>query len=169
MDFIHEAHLEKSISKRMNIYEKYSNGKPIKTFINVGGGIASLGNTINGKLIPVGLTQNLPMSNFPVHGVIIQMAQNAIPIIHLLNISQLLEKYGLPNSPDPLPEPGEGKIFVQEKYSILITSLAVIFLLVVVILVYIVEKKHHQLGTDPVPLANIQKANKHETDSILDL
>ena len=100
IEFINEKHLENSISKRLEIYEKEAKGKPIKAYINVGGGIASLGNTINGKLIPPGLTEFLPMSNFPVRGVIIQMGQKEIPIIHLLNINQFL-KYGLPYSPVP--------------------------------------------------------------------
>ena len=37
--FINESYLENSIERRMEIYEKYSKNKPIKAFINVGGGI----------------------------------------------------------------------------------------------------------------------------------
>ena len=73
VEFINEKHLENSIARRMEIYNEYSDGKPIKAFINVGGGIASLGNTINGKLIPPGLTEYLPLRNFHVRGVIIEM------------------------------------------------------------------------------------------------
>ncbi len=90
IDFINENHLENSIAKRLEIYEKEAKGKPIKAFINVGGGIASLGNTINGKLDPSRIDRILPMRNFPVRGVMIQMGQEEIPIIHLLNINKLL-------------------------------------------------------------------------------
>jgi hypothetical protein len=166
VQFINEKHLEESIAKRMEIYEAHSAGKPIKAFINVGGGIASLGNTINGKLIPPGLTEFLPMRNFPVHGVIIQMAKSEIPVIHLLNINQLLTKYGLARSPVPLPEPGEGEIFVQKKYSFLITSIATLILIIVVVLVYFSERKHHKLGTDVVPLHSTPITNRMDTDDI---
>jgi len=159
MEFINEKYLEQSIARRMEIYNERSQGKPIEAYINVGGGIASLGNTINGKLIPPGLTEFLPMQNFPVRGAIIQMGQQDIPIIHLLNISKLTETFGLPDSPVPLPEPGEGEIFVQKKYSIVITAIATLFLVVVILLVYFSERKQHQLGTDPVPLTNKQKPN----------
>lgn len=162
VEFINEKHLEKSIAKRMDIYEENSNDKPIKAFINVGGGIASLGNTINGKLIPPGLTQYLPMQNFPVRGVMIQMGQNEIPIIHLLNLSQLTEEFGLPNSPVPLPEPGDGGIFIQKKYSIVVTAIATLILIVVILLVYFSERKHHQLGTDIVPLSNGKSIEQKE-------
>ncbi len=71
--------------------------------------------TINGQLIPSGLTKHLPMSNFPLHGVIIQMGQKGIPIIHILNIDQLLTKYGLPVNPVPYAGAGRRRHFYSEK------------------------------------------------------
>jgi len=162
--FIHEKHLEESIAKRMEIYKSFSEGKPIKAFINVGGGIASLGNTINGKIIPPGLTLFLPEANFPTRGVMIQMGQSHIPIIHLLNISQLLERYGLPTSPVPLPEPGVGEIFVQKKYSLLSTGIATLILVIVIVVVYFGEKKHHLLGTEIVAVTDRQVEKQEEED-----
>ncbi len=166
MKFINEKHLEESISKRLEIYDEHSKGQPIKAYINVGGGIASLGNTINGKLIPPGLTQFLPMRNFPVRGVIIQMGLEEIPIIHLLNINTLLAKYGLPASPVPLPEPGVGEIFIQKKYSVIVTSIATLILIIVIVFVYFGERKHHRLGTDAVPLTTNQRMDKDNTEDI---
>ena len=166
IEFINEKHLEESISKRLELYDEHSKGQPIKAYINVGGGIASLGNTINGKLIPPGLTQFLPMRNFPVRGVIIQMGLEEIPIIHLLNINTLLAKYGLPASPVPLPEPGVGEIFIQKKYSIIVTSIATLILIIVIIFVYFGERKHHRLGTDAVPLTTNQRMDKDNTEDI---
>ena len=168
VEFINEKHLENSIARRMEIYDEQSGGQPIKAFINVGGGIASLGNTINGKLIPPGLTEYLPMQNFPVRGVIIQMGQNEIPIIHLLNVSKLTAAYGLPDSPVPLPEPGDGGIFVQKKYSLVITGIATFILIVVILLVYFSERKHHRLGSDFVPVPINQKSNPGSTVSFRD-
>lgn len=151
VEFIHEKHLEKSIARRMKLYEKHKGDKPIKVFINIGGGIASLGNTINGKIIPAGLTTFLPEKNFPTRGVMIQMGQNSIPIIHLLNINNLASQYGLPESPEPMPEPGTGEIFVQKKYSMPIISITTFILVVVIVFVYFQDRKHHQLGMDTVP------------------
>lgn len=169
VQLIHEKHLEYSISKRMEIYEKRCGEKGIKAFINVGGGIASLGNTVNGQLIPSGLTEQLPMSNFPLHGVIIQMGRKNIPIIHLLNINQLLEKFGLPLNPVPLPEPGDGGIFIQKKYDMLITSIATIILVTVILLIFINERKHYRLGTDIVQPADALKRDKPIQEDITEL
>jgi len=166
VEFIDEKHLESSIAKRMEIYQKHGQGRQIKAFINVGGGIASLGNTINGQLIPSGLTQFLPVKNYPVRGVIIQMGQKGIPVIHLLNIHQLLEKYGLPNAPSPLPEPGDGGIFVKEKYNVLITAITTLILVAVIAVVYISERKQNRLGTNVVPTAGMTQPGKADDEEI---
>lgn len=166
VEFIKENHLENSIARRMEIYEKFSQGQPIKAFINVGGGIASLGNTINGQLIPSGLTERLPMNNFPLHGVMIEMSQKGIPIIHILNINQLLTKYGLPANPVPLPEPGEGGIFIQKKYNVIITAFATFILVAVIVFIYLNERKHHRLGTDQVPFNGSQIRNYEEDNRV---
>ena len=118
----------------------------------MGGGISSLGSTENVQFIPSGLSKTLPMKNFPTRGVIIQMADYNIPVMHLLNINQLAYQYGLPISPTPLPQPGEGEIFVQKQYSVILTIILTLFLAVAISLVYFMEKKRHRLGTEQIPL-----------------
>jgi hypothetical protein len=134
----------------MDVYNKVKKNKKIKAFINVGGGIASIGSVENGKFIPSGLSKSLPMKNYPVRGVMIQMAENNIPIIHLLNINQLALKYGLPVNPTPLPRVGEGEIFIQKRYSVVLTSGVTLFLVFVIAFVFFMERKRHQLGTEQV-------------------
>jgi len=150
--FINEEHLGQSINKRMKIYNEHKKDKPIKAFINVGGGIASLGSTENAQFISSGLSKTLAMKNFPRKGVLIYMAEENIPIIHLLNITQLAKKYGLPVSPTPLPFPGEGEIFIQRQYSMTLTIVVTIFLMIAISLVFIMEKKRHILGAEQVPM-----------------
>ena len=164
VDFIHEKHLDNSIARRLEIYDENSNGLPYKAYINVGGGIASLGNTINGKLIPVGLTQNLPVKNYPVSGVIVQMGQRGMPIIHLLNINQLIQKYNLQSRIVPLPEPGEGGIFVQKKYNLIVTAVATLIMIVIIVLMYMSERKYHRLGTDVVHKPDAQASKDRTAD-----
>jgi poly-gamma-glutamate system protein len=152
VDFINEEYLENSIQKRMEVYEKHQKKNKIKAFINVGGGISSMGSTENAQFIPSGLTLSLPMMNYPMRGVLIQMAEENIPIIHLLNINQLAIKYGLPVSPTPLPMPGEGEIFIQKRYSVLLTLLVTIFLMAAIGFVFFMEKKRHRLGSEQIPV-----------------
>ena len=150
IEFINEEHLENSIQKRMDVFDHHREKKKIKAFINVGGGISSIGSVENGKYIPTGLSTILPMKNYPVRGVMIQMAENNVPIIHLLNINKLALKYGLPINPVPLPRAGEGEIFIQKRYSVLLTLSVTIFLVLTIGFVFFMERKRHQLGTEQV-------------------
>ena len=152
IEFINEEHLGQSINNRMEIYNNHKKNKSIKAFINVGGGIASLGSTENVQFISSGLSKTLAMKNFPRRGVLILMAEENIPVIHLLNITQLANKYGLPISPTPLPFPGEGEIFIQRQYSMTLTISVTIFLMIAIALVFIMEKKRHSLGAEQIPM-----------------
>lgn len=152
VEFINEEYLENSIIKRMELYQRFSEKGKLKAFINVGGGISSLGSTENVKFIPTGLSMSLPMMNYPLRGVLIRMAEESIPVIHLLNINQLAIKYGLPISPSPLPLPGEGEIFIQKRYSVTLSIIATLFLSFSVALVFFMERKRHKLGTELLPL-----------------
>ncbi|MBI1871041.1 MAG: poly-gamma-glutamate system protein [Chlamydiae bacterium] len=126
---IHENSLEESIQKRLELYDHYAKTRSIKAYINVGGGLASLGAAINGRLIPPGLSKNLAMKNLPVKGVVVEMAERGIPVIHLLNIERLARAYGLPIAPQPLPEIGEGRVFFEERHHVMIAVLCTLILI----------------------------------------
>lgn len=44
-------------------------------------------------------------------GVLFEMARRGVPVIHLLFIRGLAEKYGLPWDPRPLPKPGGSPLY----------------------------------------------------------
>ncbi len=168
IELINEEYLENSIERRLDIYKNYSNGK-IKLFINVGGGIASIGSTENYQFIPSGFSSPLKMKNFPVKGVLIRMSEENIPFIHLLNISQLAQKYGLPVSPVPLPLPGEGDVFIQKRYNITLTVIITSILAAFIILVLILEKKRHKLGTELIPNMTLPEKITHKQQELTEL
>ncbi|HSD63171.1 MAG TPA: poly-gamma-glutamate system protein [Ignavibacteriaceae bacterium] len=150
IEFINEEYLENSIEKRLEIYKAHSSA-PFKLFINVGGGIASVGSIENYQFIPSGYSPPLTIKNFPIKGVLIRMSEENIPLIHLLNITQLASKYGLPLSPSPLPAPGEGEIFVQKQYNMTLTIITALILIIFISIVLVLEKRRHRLGTEIVP------------------
>jgi poly-gamma-glutamate system protein len=158
VEFINEEHLESSVQRRIKIFNEQRKKEKIKAFINVGGGISSIGSVENYKFIPSGLSISLPMKNYPVRGVMIEMAEKNIPIIHLLNVNQLAQKYGLPVNPTPLPRPGEGEIFIQKRYSVLLTSGVTFFLIIAIAFVFIMERKRHQLGTEQISVQRSEVA-----------
>ena len=148
---INNGNLKDNIAERIKIIneEVSKNIKPIKAFINVGGGVASLGSTNNGSAIPSGLTKNLKLRKIPDKlGVVYEMAKQDVPIIHLLHIEKLMKKYDLPKNPIPLPELGSGELFYLYKYNMKIV-LAVTFFLFSIIGVFVyIDRKNNKLGDD---------------------
>jgi len=154
-ELIYKEPLYESIDKRMEIYQKIAGGQSYSAFVNVGGGVAVLGNSINGKLIPPGAHRRIKAQNFLREGVIIKFAKNGIPLIHILNVRTILNKYELPIAPYPLPQIGEGPIFVQERYNLILTGIALILLCLIIYGVIRLDNRFHHFpdaGFDPEEL-----------------
>lgn len=116
------ANIEEAITRRMTFYVEALRGRRAKAFINVGGGVASLGTSRNKVLLPEGLSFDLGEHNYPRKGTMVLMAERGIPVIHLLNMEDLAREVGLPVSPDYHPQPGEGEIFVRESYRLALAA-----------------------------------------------
>ncbi len=116
------VNIEDAITRRMTFYVEALRGRRAKAFINVGGGVASLGTSRNKVLLPEGLSFDLGTHNYPRKGTMVLMAERGIPVIHLLNMEDLAREVGLPVSPDYHPQPGEGEIFVRDSYRLALAA-----------------------------------------------
>ena len=114
--------IEEAITQRMTFYVEALRGRRAKAFINVGGGVASLGTSRNKVLLPEGLNFDLGTHNYPRKGTMVLMAERGIPVIHLLNMEDLAREVGLPVAPDYHPQPGEGDSFVRESYRLALAA-----------------------------------------------
>jgi len=103
--FIREADLVSTVAARMEAFEKAAGGAPIKVFVNVGGSFADMGT--DGEILKLRPGFNPASDVFipPVErrGLIQEMARRGIPVIHLLFVKGLCDRYGLPWDPVPLP------------------------------------------------------------------
>jgi poly-gamma-glutamate system protein len=151
VQLIQEEFLTKSIEKRLRIIAEKAQQQPVKAYVNIGGGIASLGHTVNGRIIPSGLSLTLPMQNFPMRGVIVHMAQKNIPVIHMLNIDRLAQQYGIPQNPETPPLPGEGSIYSDIRYNSTTAGILLAILAIMVGLVYFLDRRNHKPGEEYVP------------------
>jgi poly-gamma-glutamate system protein len=141
---ISEPTLEGNIDKRMELYKQLTKNLPIACYINIGGGVASVGGSQNTRLIPPGLTQHLAVKNFPVRAVINRMAEDGLPVINLLEVEKIALKYSFPtevgNEP---PKLGEGPLFFKDRYSVSSTIMLTIFLTIVVFVLIRIDVKHY--------------------------
>lgn len=136
--FIQEPDLRRNVAARMQVFEKSAGGKKIKAFINIGGSWANMGLDSSVLELKPGLTRIRKLPSREKRGVIFEMAELGIPVIHLLYIKGLVERYGLSWDPVPLPDPGKGGVYqlAREKQPGFLFFTAGYFLLAGLILVF---------------------------------
>lgn len=108
--------LEESIERRMQLYFEATEGAPIKAYINVGGGQASLGSVAGRRTFRAGLNRTANVAEEGVESVMARFIEEGVPVIHLANVAELADRHGFPHQPEEIPSVGQGSIFVSEKY-----------------------------------------------------
>ncbi|HMA53041.1 MAG TPA: poly-gamma-glutamate system protein [Acidobacteriota bacterium] len=109
--FLEEPDLERNVARRVALYKDRAGARPIRAFVNIGGSWANLGTDADVLKIEPGLARAILVPPPARRGVIQAMAAAKIPVVHLLNVRGLCERYGLPWDPRPLPAPGEGPFY----------------------------------------------------------
>lgn len=130
--FIREPDLVSTVAARMAAFEKAAGGAPLRVFVNVGGSFADMGT--DGEVLKLRPGFNPASDVFipPVErrGLIQEMARRGIPVIHLLFVKGLCDRYGLPWDPVPLPEldaPARGPLRLSEKIALFVYLAGMIF------------------------------------------
>lgn len=107
-----EPDFGKNLSARMDIYDAEG---PIQCLIGVGGNISTSGleeNALPCGVIPAGTVRNVSDQS----GLLQRYNAAGLPVIHLLNIKQLVADYGLAFDPERLVPPGESAIYYETVY-----------------------------------------------------
>lgn len=106
-----------SVNQRMELYRRHAQGKPIKAYINVGGGTVSVGTKKGKHLFEPGLNRHRPLAPLPADSVMSRFISEDIPVIHLVQIDDLATRYGLPLQPAEIPAVGDGDVFSPRTYN----------------------------------------------------
>ena len=156
--YLNPSSVESSVQARIELYMNEIRDTPggYGAYVNVGGGVASLGHVENGVLIPLGVIRHLRDMNYPARGVIHFYSDNGVPVINFKyrnkKFESLLRKYGLPWRPAEVPEIGEGRIFDTERYDLRVVALAVVLMAAIVFVVIRFDLRLQQLqstGMEP--------------------
>ncbi len=124
LPFLAESSLERNVAERMRLYREAAAGEGIITaFINIGGGYANMGTDSEILKVAPGLAAFRAIPPAERRGVIFEMAARRVPVIHLLYMKGLCERYLLPWDPEPLPPPGEGEVFQVKSFSRLLLAI----------------------------------------------
>ncbi len=133
LEFIYQVDSQKNLKSRMEIYEKYAGNNDIKAYVNVGGGIMSVGGFRNSKKIfKPGLNiLSEPAVNFD--SVMVRFAKKSVPVIHIRHIRELCQTSNMPCELNKIPVPGEGVIFGSYKDNQLLVIFVLIFICVLLL------------------------------------
>ncbi len=137
-----------AVKQRVALYDSVAGarGKPIKLYVNVGGGLASLGGSQNGHLIPAGLTKRLAARSYPNRGVINVLAERRIPVLHLLHVEQLARHFDIADASSKAGRPGTGMLFIKYQYNLWIVGAAAALVLATNLFVLRIDLRHKLLG-----------------------
>lgn len=150
VELIHEETLDASIERRMAIYDGEAADSGYTAYVNIGGGLASIGGTQIRKVVKGGLSRNLSrdldVSNLSVRSVAILMDQRGVPIIHVPSADELVERYALPWLSDEsasVPDVGHGQVFYQDRYNVPLAAVLAALYAFAVFVVVRLDIKHY--------------------------
>ncbi len=136
--FLNEPDFKRNVETRMRLYEEKAGEGKIRAFINIGGSWSNMGEAPEVLKLRPGLVKIKQFPPAEKRGVLFAMAALKIPVIHLLYIMGIVERYGLSWDPVPLPQPGKGKIYqlVRQRQTSFLFLAAAYFLLVMLVMVF---------------------------------
>ena len=105
------------VDERYEIFKSNAKGAPIKAYINIGGGTISNGRKVGKNLFNPGLNKRAPLGVAKVDGLMSRFIAEGIPVIHLVEVNKLAEKYDMPLSPEMTPAIGQSSVFAKKGYS----------------------------------------------------
>ncbi|MFH1573464.1 MAG: poly-gamma-glutamate system protein, partial [Acidobacteriota bacterium] len=103
---LQERDLRKNVLDRIRRYDGMAGAGRIAAYVNIGGSHTNLGTSPLVLQLRPGLNRHPALPPEENRGVVFEVAARGIPVIHLLFIRGLAERYGLPWDPIPLPEAG---------------------------------------------------------------
>ncbi len=122
-----------AIERRMSLYDARAGEKPIKAYVNVGGGSASVGTHVGKKQFRPGLNSEPPRGEGIVDSVMLRFAERGVPVVHVSNIAQIAKSNGLRADSEQDPRIGEGSVFIKAEPNRLLAGLGVGIILAVML------------------------------------
>jgi hypothetical protein len=125
--------LADAIDLRMRVYEELAQSKPIRAYVNIGGGSASVGTYVGKKQLKPGVNVTPARGSAAVDSVMQRFLKQGVPVVHVTQIATLARRYGLPVDPKATPKPGEGSVYVKETYNRWLALSGVVLILLAMI------------------------------------
>lgn len=122
LPMIEPENYAESVVERLALYREHAGAKPIRAYINVGGGTSSVGTHRSKFAFQPGINRRTPPAAALIESVMARFLDDGIPVIHFLQVNRMAQRYGLPVSPQVRPPVGTGQVFLQRRYNPWLTA-----------------------------------------------
>jgi len=122
LPLIEPENYAESVVERLALYREHAGAKPIRAYINVGGGTSSVGTHRSKFAFQPGINRRTPPAAALIESVMARFLDDGIPVIHFLQVNRMAQRYGLPVSPQVRPPVGTGQVFLQRRYNPWLTA-----------------------------------------------
>ncbi len=127
---IENKNVSKSIIERLNLFNQHATN--FKTYVNVGGGVSSIGVGGKDKISKSGFITSESLLNMkPRNSVVREFANDGVPIVNILHIPQLVRGI-IPYGAEKIST-GDGSLYRETRYNLMVAGIALVFLLGMVI------------------------------------
>lgn len=153
---ISEPKVSQSIDKRLEMYKEAANGGKIKAYINIGGGVASIGKhftaddlTADQKKdilqhnLKTGPNVSLPVTLANTNSVAIRFLKKGIPVINFKNINLIAAQYNL-KPWNAYAGIGVGPLFYMQRYNLWLAALGLVIIMLfcaALVKIQLIQKK----------------------------
>ncbi|MDB4537778.1 poly-gamma-glutamate system protein [Akkermansiaceae bacterium] len=117
------------VDERMELYKSEAKGAPIKAYINIGGGAVSNGRTVGKNLFHPGLNKRAPLGAKKVDGLMSRFISDGTPVIHMVKVSELAERYEIALTPRITPPIGDSNVFSKVGYNRWLAAVILVIIL----------------------------------------
>ena len=131
------ATLDEAVAKRIALYSKFAKGRPIRAYVNVGGGSASTGPPSIDQYFEPGLITSAGPKAFAVDSVTGHFLKQGVPVLNFSGIATIASRYGLPLTPQVAQPIGGGGVYNTMGYR---QWLAGFWIGLILFLIYVVTR-----------------------------
>jgi len=132
LQFLLPATLDESVAKRIALYADYANGRPVKAYVNIGGGSASTGPPSIDQYFQPGLITSAVPKAFAVDSVTGHFLKQGVPVLNFSGIATIARRYGLPLTPQTAQPIGSGGVYKTLAYRQWLAGFWVVLLLALI-------------------------------------
>jgi poly-gamma-glutamate system protein len=151
--------LKSIVQRRLDLYHQAlpknlkNKRHDFAAFINVGAGYANVGDLQNASLIADGVNRKMAERQFQNPGVAMEFSRD-MPVIHIYDILKIAAKYELPIDPEPMPQPGDGKVCEKKTLNLTVSIISLIVILILLVLVVVFDRQDRHYRSHIVDAAD---------------